>query len=502
MHVVWSRWLTLAPLAIAYLAICNPLNAQHASSPQPKELTALRGHTNTVWGLALTREGQTVVTGSFDKTIKAWDRSTGKERFTLRGHTRCVEFVVLTPDGQTAYTADQGGTIRAWDLTTRRECRKPTETAGRPGFLSMSADGRTLSLGDRNYYLRQWDLTTGKELVIGGPRRVSVKIVSADGRLGADTNEKPTRVEIIDLPSGRMLATLPAREPYAFSPDGKTLFATDDMTGDVWLWELATGLVRATTQNIEQRHIGMVAVHPHGRLLALPKEERKALMLIDLATGQAAADIRIDNDLIHRFAFSADGRILAVSEAPDATIRIWDVSELAKTLPRKERLTPAELDAIWTNLSGLDAPRAWQAIWALAGSMKHSATWLGDRLKPIVPADPNRTAKLIADLAHNRFAVRDRAARELEDLGDAAAPSLRQGLTGSLSAEVRERMEVLLRRLDTLPADRLRSLRAIEALEYSGAAEARILLEKLAGGLAEARLTREAKAAVERLARR
>jgi len=500
MHVVWSRWLT--PLAIALLAIRPTLNAQHVSSPQPKELTALRGHTNAVWGLALTREGQTVVTGSFDKTIKAWDRSSGMERFTLRGHTRCVEFVVLTPNGQTAYTADQGGTIRAWDLTARRECRKPIETAGRPGFLSMSADGRTLSLGDHHYYLRQWDLTTGKELVIGGPRRVSVKVVSADGRLGADTNEKPTRVEIIDLPSGRIVGTLPAREPLAFSPDGKTLFATDDMTGDVWLWELATGLVRATTQNIEQRHIGMIAVHPHGRLLALPKEERKALMLIDLATGQGVADIRIDNDLIHRFTFSADGRVLAVSEAPDTTIRVWDVSELAKSLPRKERLTTVELDAFWADLAGHDAPRAWQSIWAMAGSMKHSAAWLGERLKPIVPADPKRTTKLITDLDHNRFPTRDRATRELEALGDAAAPTLRQALSANPAPEARERIEILLRRLDTLSADRLRSLRAIEALEYSGAAEARSLLEKLAGGMPDARLTREAKGAVERLVRR
>jgi WD40 repeat protein len=489
-------------LAIGLLSISPTLNAQHASSPQPKEVTVLRGHTNAVWGLALSPDGQTAVTGSFDKTIKLWDVSAGKERFTLRGHSRCVEFVVLSPDRRTAYAADQKGTIRVWDLTAQRECRKPTETGGRPGFLSLSADGRTLSLGDRNYFLRQWDVTTGKELVIGGPRRVSVKIVSPDGRLGADTNEKPTRVEIIDLPSGRVVGTLPAREPCAFSSDGKTLFATDEMTGDVWLWELATGLVRATTQNIEQRHIGMVAVHPHGRLLALPKEERKALMLIDLVTCQAVADIRIDNDLIHRFAFSADGRVLAVSEAPDTTIRIWDVSELAKSLPRKEQFTPAELEALWADLAGLDGPRAWQAIWALAGSMKHSAAWLGERLKPIVAADDKRTAKLIVELDHNRFPTRDRATRELEDLGDAAAPALRQALTANPSPEVRERIEVLLRRLDSLPPDRLRSLRAIEALEYSGAAEARILLGKLAGGLAEAQLTREAKGAVERLDRR
>jgi WD40 repeat protein len=165
MHVPSSRRLALP--AIGLLAVCPSLNGQHASPPQPKEMAVFRGHTNTVWGLDLTPDGQTVVSGSFDKTIKVWDVTTGKERFTLRGHTRCVEFVVVTPDGQTAVAADQGGVVRVWNLIARRERSKLAETGGRPAFLSLSADGCTLSLGDRNYYLRQWNLTTGKELAVG-----------------------------------------------------------------------------------------------------------------------------------------------------------------------------------------------------------------------------------------------------------------------------------------------------------------------------------------------
>ena len=141
-------------------------------------------------------------------------------------------------------------------------------------------------------------------------------------------------------------------------------------------------------------------------------------------------------------------------------------------------------------------------IWALAGSMKHSAAWLGERLQPIALADAKRTAKLIAELDSNRFAVRDRAARDLEKLGEAAVPALREAVAGNPSVEMRQRIEALARRADSLSADRLRSLRSVEALEYSGTSDARAILEKLAGGLAEARLTREAKASVERLRRR
>jgi hypothetical protein len=48
----------------------------------------------------------------------------------------------------------------------------------------------------------------------------------------------------------------------------------------------------------------------------------------------------------------------------------------------------------------------------------------------------------------------------------------------------------------------LRQLRAIEVLERAGTAQAKKILSKLAGGAPDARLTREAKAALERLTRK
>jgi hypothetical protein len=66
---------------------------------------------------------------------------------------------------------------------------------------------------------------------------------------------------------------------------------------------------------------------------------------------------------------------------------------------------------------------------------------------------------------------------------------------------MRRRIEELLVKLDRMEMkpEWVRPLRAFEVLERIGSAEARQLLEKLASGDAEARLTREAKAAVGRL---
>jgi hypothetical protein len=111
--------------------------------------------------------------------------------------------------------------------------------------------------------------------------------------------------------------------------------------------------------------------------------------------------------------------------------------------------------------------------------------------------------QFLADLDSDRFAVRQRAGEELEKFGELAGPAFEKVLAGRPSAEVRRQVEKLAARC--APAgtpERLRALRAVEVLEYVGTAEARRLLETLAEGAPEARLTREAKASLERLSRR
>jgi hypothetical protein len=103
-------------------------------------------------------------------------------------------------------------------------------------------------------------------------------------------------------------------------------------------------------------------------------------------------------------------------------------------------------------------------------------------------------------LDNDLFAVRDAAAKELAKQGEGIAPLLKHALEGQPSPEARKRIEAILDRLRAGPSgETLRALRAIQALEYNGTQEARALLGKLAEG-APARQTREAKAALARLA--
>jgi hypothetical protein len=127
-------------------------------------------------------------------------------------------------------------------------------------------------------------------------------------------------------------------------------------------------------------------------------------------------------------------------------------------------------------------------------------------LQPIERVDAERVARLIVDLESARFAARDKAREELEKLGERAATACSSALGQKPSPELRRRLERLLERQEqeriTPSPERLRVLRALEALELTGTPDAGQLLQKLADGAPEAHVTQEAGVAVERLQRR
>src|SRR5205823_3131596 len=111
----------------------------------------------------------------------------------------------------------------------------------------------------------------------------------------------------------------------------------------------------------------------------------------------------------------------------------------------------------------------------------------------------------LADLDSDQFRVRQAAEQKLRALGELAESALRAALKAGPSLERRRRIEAVLTILDptgTVHGELLRELRAVQVLERIGSPEARRVLEALAQGVESARLTRAAKGAVTRLARR
>ncbi|OKH44151.1 hypothetical protein NIES2101_29010 [Calothrix sp. HK-06] len=80
-------------------------------------LRTLTAHTAEVNAVAITLDGQHIVSGSMDKTLKVWDLD-GRELRTLKGHQGAVTAATVFPDGQYIISSSLDKTLKIWDLAS------------------------------------------------------------------------------------------------------------------------------------------------------------------------------------------------------------------------------------------------------------------------------------------------------------------------------------------------------------------------------------------------
>jgi RNA polymerase sigma factor (sigma-70 family) len=489
------------------------------------------GHGNKPYQVAYSPDGRRVATGgSEDGTIYVWDPATGKS-LTRIHRGGWVGACAFSADGRSLFScwtddklcvSDVAGGQELFALKLEDPDRPDTEQSG--AYLYLSDDRKTLVA--LSYYeakkgggfipellVTGWDTTTRKQLFRRRRGRndfsmavsVDAKMlaVSQGGGPGAMAKEAPGTgpMRLEDLATGKHILTFPKIKgqtwPLDFSPDGRLMasFTGDGESQTLRVWEVATASeVLAIRTVLNSR----VAFSPDGRIMAMsaPKQE---ILLWDLRKGQKVRRLHGFGADVTSLAFSPDGRRL-VSGLSDSTLLVWDVA--------RQAVKPKELDAAgvalaWTDLAG-DSGKAFAARGTLADSPEKAVTLLKEHLKPSRAADAQRLRKLIADLDSERFAVRETARKGLEELGDLAEPALRETLKQKPSLELRQQVKGLLEKLRgpvTRP-EMLQALRAVAVLEDVGTPAARSVLERLATGADEARLTREAKTSLKRLERR
>jgi hypothetical protein len=198
-------------------------------------------------------------------------------------------------------------------------------------------------------------------------------------------------------------------------------------------------------------------------------------------------------------ALAPDGRTVATGHV-DSTILLWDLPAPTPHRPSAP-LNPDQLAAYWTDLAGADASRAFLTITRLTDVPEQAVELLKGRLRPVRAPSSEELGRHIAELDSPQFARREAATKQLSELGELAEGALRKALSKA-PLEVRRRIEGLLALppLARTPEAR-RHLRAIRVLESIGTREAETLLRMLAEGAPEARVTQDAKATLDRLAR-
>jgi WD40 repeat protein len=397
------------------------------------------GQPEGVRRLSWSADGQWVITWAFDSSPYMWDPTTGR----LVG------------------TAADRDELRARRLDPA-------------AFGGWSADDRLRGPVPRD--------TAGHWLPPNGSRTIT-----SDRGLMASGQRPGTR--IVDPPEDRE-----AGLGICYLRCPEELKVEDPSVVEVW-----TGRPLVT---LRIRHAKHLALSPDGRSLAVGQTDGihvyDVLTRRELLVRNLPAYPRSDPTAPAEFglSFSPDGTRLAVLEA-GGSVLVFDV-----TVPReRSALAAGELDRLWTDL-GSDDPRiGWAAVYRLCDHPAAAVRFLVHRLTPV--AEPTGLAEVVRDLNAPAFRVRAAAAGRLLAVGDAARPAVAAALKAGASAEARERLERLAANLaDDRPpqAADLQLLRSVVVLERIGTPEARALVRQVGRGMADARVTREAKWAAGRLA--
>ncbi|MGH2494423.1 MAG: WD40 repeat domain-containing serine/threonine protein kinase [Ktedonobacteraceae bacterium] len=128
----------------------------------PQAIVEVPGHTRTIWASAITFDGKTLATGSWDRSIRLWNIEQRRLQRTIIGHSDIILTITLAMNDRVLLSGSRDGTIRIWELPGGRQIRSIRHPGGPVWSLLYLSESDMLAAGADNGLVGLWNLKNGQ----------------------------------------------------------------------------------------------------------------------------------------------------------------------------------------------------------------------------------------------------------------------------------------------------------------------------------------------------
>jgi WD40 repeat protein len=325
-----SRLATVLPALVLFAVL--PATTAFAQDP-----VEFKGHKEVVYDAKFLPDGKSLVTASFDQTLKLWDIESQKMLRTMQGHTGIVLTVDVSPDGRVIASGSSDRTIRLWDVPKSDPVLTSKVHDSPATAMATSKDGTLIATADDKGLVRIWTAAVAvagddaapaafekptREINIGmlvsrlawRNDKLQLAVACADGT-----------IRIINPADGGITGPIGAHDGaisgLVFSPNNQQIY-TSGADGFVRRWP--TTIPAALTFEGLAKPAKAVALHPNGSLIAVAGEDG-SIKILKRADGVVAHTLEGLSGTIAAIAFNRTGNQLATG-GTEKIVRVFDVT--------------------------------------------------------------------------------------------------------------------------------------------------------------------------------
>lgn len=315
-----ARYLALMlPIARA-LPLFAVAAALHAGLAAPLRAQDLRGHGGPVRALAVSPDGKTAISGSFDQSAILWTLDSGRAKAILRAHDGAVNAVAALPDGRFA-TAGEDGRIALWPAQDDTPLRMSRVHKAPIAGLAVSPDGAALASAGWDGQARVTAVSDGRLIrtLAGHKGNVNAVAFLPDGRLASAGYDATLRFEGADG-GVRVIETASPLNALVALPHGRLV--AGGASGDIFIVDPRTEAVASLPAT--DTPIIALAASPDGASIAAASP-RGAVAIIDVASRKIRFTLNGPGLPVWSLAYTPDGRTL-LTGGGDRLVRRWDAA--------------------------------------------------------------------------------------------------------------------------------------------------------------------------------